>query len=196
MLASALLATSVAEAAPVASADKGNSRAEAADDLDPATAACAAEAMDRDIQTWTCMGPQLTYETATGAKHMNKKKRKGVVHTGLVKSALRAARAEVVASAVAGDDGWCENGSTCTSRISRYISHTKGNAAYGDGDGVIGTFDANLRTNFAPLADANDYWNQIKGRFEIPDQMDFTLGTLKGATYHCQTGEECYSPNE
>jgi hypothetical protein len=267
MTSSTLLATTTAEAAPVLSAVKANAPAEG-DNLDPATAACAAAATDRDLKAWTCMGPQLTYETTTPSKKManGKKRAKKVVHTELVKSALRASRAQAAAAAAdPGDDGWCENGSKCTSRISKYISHTKGNAAYGDSDGVIGSFDVNLRSNlngrsprvrgqfdydsgprivfhntqiqviedqlgpnpvaraeyvdgpdgngsfaigpndevdrgplinFKPLADANDYWNQIKGRFEVPNRMDFTLGTLKSAKYHCQTGEECYFPNE
>ena len=45
------------------------------------------------------------------------------------------------------DDSWCENASICHSDISDYISKTKGNAAYGNQNGVIGTFDVVLRTN-------------------------------------------------
>lgn len=35
----------------------------------------------------------------------------------------------------------------CTRKITDYVSETKGNAAYGDADGVIGSFDVVLRTN-------------------------------------------------
>jgi hypothetical protein len=44
-------------------------------------------------------------------------------------------------------DSWCENGSICTRNVTLFISETKGNAAYGDLTGVIGTFDVVLRTN-------------------------------------------------
>ncbi len=44
-------------------------------------------------------------------------------------------------------DGWCENGSVCHREISFYIEETKGNAAYGNAAGVIGTFDVILRTS-------------------------------------------------
>jgi hypothetical protein len=44
-------------------------------------------------------------------------------------------------------DTWCENGTICRRNITRYISETKGNAAYGNQYGVIGSYDVILRTN-------------------------------------------------
>jgi hypothetical protein len=44
-------------------------------------------------------------------------------------------------------DTWCENGSICHRTVSNYIGETKGNATYGNSNGVIGTFDVVLRTN-------------------------------------------------
>jgi hypothetical protein len=44
-------------------------------------------------------------------------------------------------------DTWCENGSICHRTIGDYTGETKGNAAYGNSQGVIGTFDVVLRTN-------------------------------------------------
>lgn len=44
-------------------------------------------------------------------------------------------------------DGWCENGSICGRNISQYITEVKGNAAYGNQYGAIGTYDAVLRVN-------------------------------------------------
>ncbi|MFI5615391.1 hypothetical protein [Amycolatopsis sp. NPDC051903] len=44
-------------------------------------------------------------------------------------------------------DTWCENGSVCDRTISDNIGETKGNAAYGNSSGAIGSFDVVLRTN-------------------------------------------------
>ncbi len=46
-------------------------------------------------------------------------------------------------------DYWCENGSVCHLVINDYTAETKGNAAYGNANGVIGTFDVVLRTNLS-----------------------------------------------
>ncbi|MEV0269894.1 hypothetical protein AB0H43_14040 [Hamadaea sp. NPDC050747] len=44
-------------------------------------------------------------------------------------------------------DTWCETGSICHRKINSYAEETKGNAAYGDSSGLIGTYDAIIRTN-------------------------------------------------
>lgn len=44
-------------------------------------------------------------------------------------------------------DSWCESGSICSRKISSYIHETKGNAAYGNQNGVIGSYDAIVKTN-------------------------------------------------
>ncbi|MBJ7325596.1 MAG: hypothetical protein JHC70_25050 [Rhodococcus sp.] len=47
-------------------------------------------------------------------------------------------------------DTWCENASVCSRSVPdspNYISETKGNAAYGNEDGYIGSFDHIVRTN-------------------------------------------------
>ncbi|GIJ28301.1 hypothetical protein Vqi01_34630 [Micromonospora qiuiae] len=44
-------------------------------------------------------------------------------------------------------DTWCETGSVCRRTLSDYLAETKGNAAYGNTSGVIGTYDVILRTN-------------------------------------------------
>ncbi len=45
-------------------------------------------------------------------------------------------------------DTRCENGSWCGRSITAYIAEVKGNGAYGNRDGVIGTFDIIWRQNF------------------------------------------------
>lgn len=44
-------------------------------------------------------------------------------------------------------DTWCEASSTCTRKISSYISETKGNLVYGNQTGSLGSFDVIMRTN-------------------------------------------------
>jgi hypothetical protein len=43
---------------------------------------------------------------------------------------------------------WCENGTICARKLSDYTAEVKGNAAYGDRNGVIGTFGLIWRQNF------------------------------------------------
>jgi hypothetical protein len=43
-------------------------------------------------------------------------------------------------------DTWCEYGSICHRLITDYIEETKGNAAWGDQDGVEGSYDAIVKT--------------------------------------------------
>ena len=60
---------------------------------------------------------------------------------------IRAASA-LTAQAVEPDpDTWCEHGTVCTNRYSASIAWVKGNLAYGDQNGVIGSWDNVLRVN-------------------------------------------------
>lgn len=43
-------------------------------------------------------------------------------------------------------DTWCETGTICHRLISDYISETKGNAAYGDAKGAVGSYDVIIKT--------------------------------------------------
>lgn len=54
-----------------------------------------------------------------------------------------------VSTLAVGDDydGWCETGTICHRYPSNYAEETKGNAAYGNGSGAIGSYDAIIRTN-------------------------------------------------
>lgn len=100
---------------------------------------CVNAAVEGDWEQWVCVGGNL--RTASVAK-------KGVAQAVQPSVRDRTEESAEFASTTAGADdydGWCENGSICRRVISDYISETKGNAAYGDEDGVIGTFDQVLR---------------------------------------------------
>jgi len=45
-------------------------------------------------------------------------------------------------------DTWCETGTTCSRLINDYTAEVKGNGAYGNNGGVIGSFDQVLRQSF------------------------------------------------
>jgi hypothetical protein len=49
-------------------------------------------------------------------------------------------------------DVWCEKGSVCNNNVNAYYSKTKGNAAYGNTDGVVGTFDIIIETRLSGRA--------------------------------------------
>ncbi|MCO1339385.1 hypothetical protein BJH93_10855 [Kocuria polaris] len=44
-------------------------------------------------------------------------------------------------------DTWCETGTICKRKISSYIYDVKGNGAYGNEKGAIGSYDVIVRTN-------------------------------------------------
>lgn len=56
---------------------------------------------------------------------------------------------ETLSTMAVGDDYdyWCETGTICHRNPSPYSEETKGNAAYGDGSGALGSYDAIIRTN-------------------------------------------------
>ncbi|MFB9601456.1 hypothetical protein ACFFTQ_00500 [Streptomyces roseofulvus] len=45
-------------------------------------------------------------------------------------------------------DTWCENGTICSRKINDHTAEVKGNGAYGDSKGVIGSFDLVYRQSF------------------------------------------------
>lgn len=118
---------------------------------------CVTEATSRSLDQWLCLGGALYYpaETVKDGKKEKVTKREQV-------TPLR----EVVAQDLRGKpspraddyDTWCENGTICRRIISDYKSETKGNAAYGNSDGVIGTFDVILKTT---LNGASGKWQGI-----------------------------------
>lgn len=101
------------------------------------TESCVKAAVKRKTQRWTCIGPVLK----TGDKFET---------IALDPAAASEARSKSGATNRAfeeDDDTWCEFGSVCTNNINSYSSKTKGNAAYGDGDGLVGNYDLILKTN-------------------------------------------------
>jgi len=46
-------------------------------------------------------------------------------------------------------DVWCEKGSVCSNNVNAYYSKTKGNVAFGNTDGVLGTFDIIIETRLS-----------------------------------------------
>jgi hypothetical protein len=100
---------------------------------------CFDRAKARGVVAWTCTSDGLT-----------------VVDQRTKVKSFTAVRANAVAGSTdtarrlePDPDTWCEYVSTCTSRYSRYIAWAKGNLAYGDSNGAIGTWDNTYRVNFS-----------------------------------------------
>jgi hypothetical protein len=102
---------------------------------------CVQVAGERKLEKWSCLGGQLSWETTEKGQDGSARQ---VAHVERI-----AAEVADVPTAITADDYdyWCENGSTCTRKISNYISETKGNGAYGDSHGTIGNHDLIIRTS-------------------------------------------------
>ncbi|MFF3215582.1 hypothetical protein ACFYYB_33755 [Streptomyces sp. NPDC002886] len=103
--------------------------------------ACVNEAQDKQSEAWTCMGGTLRVTEdnrgrVTDAAYL-------VAEDTTVTPAPRA-----MAPAKDDYDSWCENGTICGRKINAFTAEVKGNGAYGDSKGVIGTFDIVYRQSF------------------------------------------------
>ncbi len=122
---------------------------------------CTDAAVQRGELLWTCVGGTLTYLAPVKALAPASEPARVTAAEGVpewkteVIAADRQQRTPASSAAVSpmgsGDewDTWCETGTVCTRPISAYISETKGNGAYGDQNGAIGSFDLILRTNLS-----------------------------------------------
>jgi hypothetical protein len=134
----AAMATLVA-AAP-ASADTGWRTADPRTGDGAGLRACVAQAEKERPEAWSCLGGDLTTTARdTGGRP--------TVTTRTVADDFRDTTGQV-RPAADDYDSWCENGSVCGRRISDYIAEVKGNGAYGDIHGVIGTVDFVIRQAF------------------------------------------------
>lgn len=102
------------------------------------TEQCAAHATAERLHVWVCVGGVLSY--SNGPSEASKTLRVA----GSPASDFSVAQ---MAPEPANFDSYCEYARTCTGYRNAYISWTKGNAAYGNQDGGIGSFDVILRTN-------------------------------------------------
>lgn len=102
---------------------------------------CVEEALDRAIASWTCLGNQLSYTERSGDELIVVEEIVGEPEPTNQSPSLR------VFEPADDYDSWCETKPVCHREISSYIHETKGNAAYGDAGGVIGSFDVILRNN-------------------------------------------------
>jgi hypothetical protein len=119
-----------------ASAQPGKADQQKVDETSRTLARCIDAALSSKAESWTCTPAGLTITDNAG------------------KQSFSPVEPSVAPTTVSGGvvvmddyDGWCENGSICHRVISSYIAETKGNAAYGNQNGVIGTFDVVMRIN-------------------------------------------------
>lgn len=96
------------------------------------------------------------------------------------------------------DDTWCESGTICTTRLSAYASKTKGNAAYGNERGAIGSYDAVIYESNTlygnKLVNAADYYGQFRTDFVPTGYPVYHAGALHGQLFNCPTTGNCRFP--
>ena len=103
----------------------------------PALRNCVQFALQEKYEAWTCTSAGVSVTHDAAGKRVDKF------------IAVRPGRITHPRGVTIQDDYdyWCENGSVCHRTLSSYVEETKGNAAYGDNNGVIGAYDAIVRTN-------------------------------------------------
>ncbi|MBI0299263.1 hypothetical protein JBE04_33595 [Streptomyces sp. PRKS01-29] len=106
--------------------------------------ACVDRAQELTPRTWTCTGGTLTVTADREGKPTDK------TYTVAEDFRTTATPAAPRAGESVRDDydTWCESGTICGRKINDFIAEVKGNVAYGDQNGVIGTFDLILRQAF------------------------------------------------
>lgn len=122
---------------------------------------CTEAAISQQLESWACLGGLLAYPDPDSADGSDQE----IVTERVAPETAPAEDASGEVRLLADDyDTWCELGTICTRSISSYISETKGNAAYGDQNGVIGSFDIVIRTNLnGRQARWNTYWIHDSG---------------------------------
>lgn len=107
---------------------------------------CVQEAVDRALEVWTCLGGTLSYyeESADGQDDLEVVS-EIVAPTEVIETSPGAQVSPLSLSDP--DNYWCEQGTICTSRQSSYISKTKGNVAWGNTQGLSGSFDIVIYSN-------------------------------------------------
>jgi hypothetical protein len=96
-----------------------------------------------NVQQWVCNAEGLTVNRDAAGRPSDQ----FIPKKSTDYSTHRQSSGKMLAMSSDDYDGWCENGTICHRNISSYVSETKGNAAYGNQYGVIGNYDAIIRTN-------------------------------------------------
>ncbi|WP_306371617.1 hypothetical protein [Nocardiopsis sp. CC223A] len=114
-------------------------------DTSVALDACIEEAQSRELDSWLCLGGRLTTPDGSGITP-DETEESGPPAETIEQDEV--AVSPLTNSGLAADDydAWCENASICHRRVTAYVDETKGNAAYGNANGVHGRFDLVIRT--------------------------------------------------
>lgn len=110
--------------------------------------ACVKAAIDRSLESWTCLGGTLSYfdEREAKAKGEPVIVSEEIAPTEVIIPDSSGALISPMSTSDP-DNYWCEQGTICHSVSTDYKSKTKGNVAWGNTNGVSGTFDVVLLTN-------------------------------------------------
>lgn len=139
LLLSISFVSSAGAAPPTPSSPPGQTKVKVRAGLQP----CVDQALKQKLRQWVCTAEGLEIHQDAAGQPVNQ-----FVPKRSTDYTTQAALTPTLAAAAADDyDSWCEFGSICNRKISTYIAETKGNAAYGDQNGAIGSYDAILRTS-------------------------------------------------
>ncbi|SCL26922.1 hypothetical protein [Micromonospora inyonensis] len=125
---------------------------------EPQPEPCVSLALSRGADLWTCNAEgimEVEVDDQTGEPQPP-------VYTPIPQPVVQVGPSPSDAGTMDDWDTWCETGSICRRPISRWINETKGNTAYGNRSGVIGTYDLIIRTNFSgrqPRHDLSLIWD-------------------------------------
>ncbi|WP_155852611.1 hypothetical protein [Arthrobacter sp. H14] len=108
----------------------------------PALQPCVDLAVKQKHQQWVCTGQGMTIQKNAKGKTVD-----GFVPLETQMPEIKELTDIGFSTMAINYDGWCEYGGVCHRFVSSYISETKGNAAYGDQDGAIGSYDVIVRNN-------------------------------------------------
>lgn len=125
-------------------------------EVKPALQPCVNQAVSKGVQQWICTGEGMQIQKNAAGQATNEfvAIKPATVYENPGNPELMRRNASSLDSAVQGEytiqddyDQWCENGSICTRNPNQYITEVKGNAAYGNQNGAIGSYDAILRVS-------------------------------------------------
>ena len=108
--------------------------------VEPSLQDCVDYAVQHTLDHWVCTGKGVTYESKDSSGKTQQH------YTAITQRRLVTSSRGAVINA-SDYDSWCETAPVCHRKVGNYVEEVKGNAAYGNQNGVIGTFDIVIRSN-------------------------------------------------
>lgn len=113
---------------------------------------CVDVALERALDAWSCLGGQLSYERVEAGGDSVTVREQITMTSAVTDRTISGAQSSAgtvapLATPNGSDDWWCESGQPICTTKNDYQSKTKGNVAYGNSSGVVGTYDIVISSN-------------------------------------------------